>query len=118
MNDIVTHFAKSKPSGVRCARGTISIGNILGSGMAGRISQSQKRMQTLNDFWNSALPADFLPHLRLAGIKDGCLLVEVNSSSYGYELFLRSHDLLKQMREHHFPVKRIQFVFGDSVRCG
>ena len=115
MNDIITHFAKSTPSGIRCARGTRSIGNILGSGMAGRISQSQKHLQALRDFWSSVLPPDFLEHLRIAGIKDSVLLIETDSPSYSYELSLRSDDLLNQMREHHFPVKRIKFVFGDFV---
>jgi hypothetical protein len=94
---------------------SVSLGEFLAGGISERISRSQKQLQSLRDFWSSALPPDFLEHLRLAGLKDNVLLVETDSPSYGYELYLRSHELLRQMRELRFPVKRIKFVFGDFV---
>lgn len=91
----------------------------IGAVLAGRnekILQSQKMLKALNDFWASALPLNFLEHLRFAGFKDGILLIETDSPSYSYELYLRSHELLHRMRELHFPIKRIKFIFGDFIR--
>jgi hypothetical protein len=93
-----------------------SLGEVLAGGISEKISQSQKQLQAIRKFWSSALPPDFLEHLRIAGLKANCLLVETDSPSYSYELSLRSDGLLKQMRELHFPIKRIKFVFGDFVR--
>jgi hypothetical protein len=115
MNNLTKNFIPAQSPYIRSRYIPPQLGDVLAAGFKDRISRAQKELHSLNAFWASIIPSDFLSHLRLAGIKDGVLLIETDSPSYSYELFLRSDELLKQLRKNRFPIKKIKFVFGDFV---
>jgi hypothetical protein len=63
-----------------------------------RISPQQARFSEVSEAWHRLLPAELCGHCEIVDISGDQLEVQVDSSSYKYELQLCSSELLDELR--------------------
>jgi predicted nucleic acid-binding Zn ribbon protein len=90
------------------------LGDVVRELMDNQISQRQKELSSVEEVWQSALPAGLSRHCRIAGISGGKITVAADSPSYMYELQLASFEILKELRRQcpRVPVEKIKLVLA------
>lgn len=59
--------------------------------------QKAQRLIQLNQKWRQQMDADLVAHVRIANIKDDCLVLEVNNSAWASRLHYQSSELLQHL---------------------
>jgi len=63
-----------------------------------RLTPVQKQAHSVIEAWENLLPEGLRTHCRIAGVSNGCLKIEVDGSSYMYELQLCKATLLRELQ--------------------
>jgi len=66
--------------------------------------------------WRKIAGKKAMKHTKIASLRSGRLIIEVDESAWIYQLSMKKHDLLKSMNEvlekKDIPIKEIQFRIG------
>jgi len=82
-------------------------------GVIRKIAENQPETNDKIDrVWSSVLEDNEQKHTRLSGIKDGTLLVYVDSPTWLYQMKLRRGKLLKMLGEELPEIRDIRFKIG------
>lgn len=73
------------------------------------------RYDSVAEAWESLLPGGLRMHCRIAGLRNGCLKVVVDGSSYMYELQLCKAVLLREL-QHLCPAARVRRIDVGMAR--
>lgn len=91
-----------------------SLGQVARQLMDNRISPQQARFSQVAEVWSRLLPEELCGHCEIIDISGGQLTVQVDSSSYKYELQLCSSELLEELQWQSPKARltKIKFVVG------
>ena len=90
-----------------------NIKDILGRVIAGMsVRTSQNEEHKLEEQWQIALEKDEPKHVRLVGLRNGLLLVNVDSPAWLYQMNLRRVKILERLKSEMPNIQNISFKIG------
>lgn len=78
------------------------------------IRQRAGEQGALEQAWLDVLEKQDIKHVKLGGLRDGNLLVSVDSPARAYHLRMRKAKILKQLQEKIPGIKDIMFKVGEQ----
>lgn len=63
-----------------------------------QLAEKARRHADLNDDLRRELPADLAPHVRLATVNDGCLVLQADSPAWAARLRFKTPEILENLR--------------------
>ena len=65
-----------------------------------QLTEKARQMGTLGGDLRAALPASIVPHVRLATITDGCLVLQAESPAWAAQLRFKTPEILASLHRH------------------
>ena len=88
------------------------IKNIISQVIGKLSSQKPAEQNKLSDLWRNILTKKELEHAQLVGVKDGKLLVNVDSPAWLYQMHLKKNNILNKFKEQDPQIKSISLKIG------
>ena len=76
-------------------------------------SEKRKTQEEILKIWQDAVGKKGIKHTKIIGIKDGRLLVNVDSSVWLFQLSIKRNSLLEKLRRVTDNLKEIRFRIGQ-----
>jgi len=89
-----------------------NIKDIINSVIEKIAAQGPQRYDRLQEFWKKTQPSKAGRHTRFVGMKDGQVLIYVDSSAWLYQLNLKRDTYLKKFQEAFPGIQGIFFKIG------
>lgn len=80
--------------------------------IGGIADRSPDQHNKIDRIWRNLLTEQELKHVKLMGVKEGTLLVFIDSPAWMYQMRIRQTKILKQLKEEVSDVKHIRFKIG------
>ncbi len=75
-------------------------------------SQKPITQVKIQDDWYKAAGEPARPHTKIGGIKDGMLIIYVDSPAWLFEMNLKRAPLLRQLQSEHTEIRKLIFKIG------
>ena len=82
----------------------------------GKISIKEGFSQNkIDSIWKNILNEKELEHTKIIGIKDGCILVNVDSPAWLYQMRINYKKILSRLNAELSEIKKISFKIGKVI---
>lgn len=78
----------------------------------GQMAPSSPGQRQLGLLWEKILSKTEKEHSKIGGLKDGCLLVSVDSPAWLYHFNLKKKKMLDEIQKEFSEIKKIYFKIG------
>lgn len=74
----------------------------------------QKEQENIHNQWNRILSEKEKKHAKISGLKNGTLMIHVDSSAWLYQFNLKKNKILKSLQGAGNEISRVYFKIGKT----